>query len=478
MSSAATDHAAHNMWKQLNQLVMSLLLSSLTEEDLCITIGFTTSKDVWNSLETTFNQKSKARELQIKYELHLKRHGSRSISEYSRIFKAYCDQLSAMGHPVEDTDKVHWYLRGLGHEFSTFSITQLSLTHIPSFKDIVPKAKSFDSINHNTREGHYATDCYRKYIKPDANLAEALAYCTIKDEPADWYTDTGASAHMTADASQLDKVEPYTGKDKVIVGNGSSLPITYTGSCSPTPNLQLNDVLVVSNLTKILLSVNKLTHDYPLFVSFTDNDFIIHNLQTQKVAASGKHVDGLYVEAFSTTIFTINSLPTPVLNGTSPFEILHDYIVFHDPISSPPIMASTNSSTGHSSPSSVTSSMPCKTWALDLPSSQSTSSLEPKGFKSAAKSLEWLVVMDEEIRALKLNQTWELVPRPSTMNVVGSKWVFHTKYHLDGSIDRLKACLVAKGYTQLYGLDFNDTFSPVVRASTISIVLSIAVSHG
>jgi hypothetical protein len=87
---------------------------------------------------------------------------------------------------------------------------------------------------------------------------------------------------------------------------------------------------------------------------------------------------------------------------------------------------------------------------------------EPKGFKSAAKSPEWLVAMEEEIRALKLNQTWELVSRPPTTNVVGSKWVFRTKYHLDGSIDRLKARLVAKGYTQLYGLDFNDTFSPVV----------------
>jgi hypothetical protein len=80
--------------------------------------------------------------------------GSRSISKDSLIFKAHCDQLSAMGRPVEDTYKVHWYLRGLGHEFSTFSITQLSLTTIPSFKDIVPKAESFNLfskfIDYNT----------------------------------------------------------------------------------------------------------------------------------------------------------------------------------------------------------------------------------------------------------------------------------------------------------------------------------------
>ena len=112
---------------------------------------------------------------------------------------------------------------------------------------------------------------------------------------------------MTTDVSQLDKVEPYTGKDKVVVGNGSSLPIKYTGFCSPTPTLQLNDVLVVPALTKNLLSVSKLTHDYLVSVSFTDNDFIIQNLQTQKVVASGNRVDGLHVlkrgnQAFSTVI--------------------------------------------------------------------------------------------------------------------------------------------------------------------------------
>lgn len=78
--------------------------------------------------------------------------GSHIVFEYSQVFKAYCDQLSAMGCPIEDTDKDHWHLRGLGYEFSTLSTTQLSQTHILSFPHVVLKVESFDlffkSIDH------------------------------------------------------------------------------------------------------------------------------------------------------------------------------------------------------------------------------------------------------------------------------------------------------------------------------------------
>ncbi|XP_042962353.1 uncharacterized mitochondrial protein AtMg00820-like [Carya illinoinensis] len=73
-------------------------------------------------------------------------------------------------------------------------------------------------------------------------------------------------------------------------------------------------------------------------------------------------------------------------------------------------------------------------------------SIEPKGFKTAAKNLAWLAAM-EEVQALQRNCTWTLVPRPANTNIVGSKWVFQTKYLPDGSIKRLKSRLVAKSYT-------------------------------
>ena len=74
--------------------------------------------------------------------------------------------------------------------------------------------------------------------------------------------------------------------------------------------------------------------------------------------------------------------------------------------------------------------------------------------------------------ALHNNHTWVLAPRQPHMNVIGCKWVFKTKLNSDGSLDQLKARLVAKGYNQQEGVDYTETFSPVIRPATIHTILS------
>jgi len=100
---------------------------------------------------------------------------------------------------------------------------------------------------------------------------------------------------------------------------------------------------------------------------------------------------------------------------------------------------------------------------------------EPTSFTTDNQSAEWRAAMNQKFNALLQNGTWTL-PRHPTMKLIGCKWVYKIKRKSDGSIDRYKARLVAKGFHQQPGLNYGDTFSPVVKPTTIRTVLSLVVS--
>jgi len=85
--------------------------------------------------------------------------------------------------------------------------------------------------------------------------------------------------------------------------------------------------------------------------------------------------------------------------------------------------------------------------------------------------------MEEEHSALLQNHTWDLVPRPPRANVVTGKWIFKHKLQSDGSLERYKARWVLRGFTQRPGVDFDETFSPVVKPATVRTVLSLALTR-
>jgi hypothetical protein len=85
--------------------------------------------------------------------------------------------------------------------------------------------------------------------------------------------------------------------------------------------------------------------------------------------------------------------------------------------------------------------------------------------------------MQEELNKLKCNEVWSLVERPK-QNVIGIKWVFHNKQHEHGVVTRNKVWHVAKGYSQVRGLDFDETFAPVARLELIHVLLVYATQHG
>lgn len=103
-----------------------------------------------------------------------------------------------------------------------------------------------------------------------------------------------------------------------------------------------------------------------------------------------------------------------------------------------------------------------------------SSIVEPQSYDEACRHDYWNDAMKNELDALKLNETWEIVDLPPNVKPFGRKWVYKVKHKVDGSIERCKARLVAKGYNQLEGLDFFDTFSPVAKLTSIRVLLDVA----
>ncbi|GKB99374.1 ribonuclease H-like domain-containing protein [Tanacetum coccineum] len=104
-------------------------------------------------------------------------------------------------------------------------------------------------------------------------------------------------------------------------------------------------------------------------------------------------------------------------------------------------------------------------------------SIEPKSFYGASKDQYWIEAMNNEMDALYRNDTWEVVELPMGRKAISGKWVYKIKYKSSGDIDRYKARYVAKGYNQKEGVDFDETFSPVVKIVTVRCVINLAVQN-
>ena len=100
--------------------------------------------------------------------------------------------------------------------------------------------------------------------------------------------------------------------------------------------------------------------------------------------------------------------------------------------------------------------------------------MEPEGYEEATTDQKWRNAMKEELIMIEKNKTWELVDRTNHKKAIGVKWVYRTKLNPDGSVNKYKARLVVKGYAQVFGVDFLETFAPVARLETIRMLMSLA----
>jgi hypothetical protein len=104
--------------------------------------------------------------------------------------------------------------------------------------------------------------------------------------------------------------------------------------------------------------------------------------------------------------------------------------------------------------------------------------VEPTCFEQVVRNPKWVNAIDEEMVALDANVTWELVALLKNKKVIRCKWVYKVKHNANGSVNRYKARLVAKSYAQTYGIDYEETFSPVAKMTIVKAIIVMAVVKG
>lgn len=102
---------------------------------------------------------------------------------------------------------------------------------------------------------------------------------------------------------------------------------------------------------------------------------------------------------------------------------------------------------------------------------------DPWDFNEAKELKVWIDACKDEIFSIEKNDTWDLVQLPAEVKPIGLKWVFKIKRNTDGSINKYKAHLVAKGYVQRHGVDYDEVFAPVARFETIRLIIALAALH-
>lgn len=261
-------------WLAADQRAVIILQASLTEEAFSEIVGIDSARQIWVALESAYSNSSVERIQNLRDQLRQSSKGASSIAEYGRKFKTICDQLSAIGHPVEESDKIHWFLCGLGSSFESFS-TAIRASRTPLlFRDLLAQAEGHElflkSLHGSTTptvaftaqsrdtpvnrgrggrssrggrgrgrrsprcqlcrlDGHYANVCPRlaTYVTPppvsDDHLAKAFhAQCHVSSAGPDWYVDSAATDHMTSSSSTVSQAAPYSGPNQVAFGNGSN----------------------------------------------------------------------------------------------------------------------------------------------------------------------------------------------------------------------------------------------------------------
>ncbi|GJW66255.1 retrovirus-related pol polyprotein from transposon TNT 1-94 [Tanacetum coccineum] len=307
----------------------------------------------------------------------------------------------------------------------------------------------------------------------------------INLEPDEWIKDSECSKHMTGNRKLFSTYKAYNGGNVIfgsnlrgnIIGKGKT---PYELLRGRKPNL--NYFRVFGSKCFILNTKDYLTKFDPksyegVFLGYSQNSkaYIILNKQTMKVEESlnvtfdetppppktSPLEDDELVEEEAIEV----SKTKPIGNDLEDISLENNQIVNIKESKTHPL----ENVIGNLNQRTLRSQAQDKSNFFCF-----ISTIEPKNINEALKDENWVMAMQEELNQFKTNDVWELVPNPMDMTIIGTKWVYRNKLDENGVVTRNKARLVAQGYNQQEGIDYDETYAPVARLESIRILLAYA----
>ncbi|XP_010507459.1 PREDICTED: uncharacterized protein LOC104784086 [Camelina sativa] len=298
---------------------------------------------MWTKLAATYVNPSWGHIQQLRLQLKQYPNGDKSVDDYTQGLTTRFDQLALLGKPLEHEEQVEFILAGLPEDYKSVvyqiegrenppSITEVHeklltretklLIAASSASTLVPASANVASRQHQTRNynGKHTqrqnhswnnNNNHQQYLSPRPDNRSSRGYqgkCQLYGPHANlatassipWVMDSGSTHHLTSDLSNLSLHQPYNGGDNVLIGDGTGLPITDTGSgflSSTSRPLYLNNVLCVPNIKKNIISVYRLCNANKLFPFKLKSD----------VRATFQAFKALVENRFSTKISTLYS---------------------------------------------------------------------------------------------------------------------------------------------------------------------------
>uniref|UniRef100_A0A2N9IH96 Reverse transcriptase Ty1/copia-type domain-containing protein n=1 Tax=Fagus sylvatica TaxID=28930 RepID=A0A2N9IH96_FAGSY len=503
-------------WHTQDQMILSALISSLSETVLAHVVKCTTSRAVWLCLERMFTSQSRARGMQLHHQLSTLKKGDSSMADFYHKFTSLADTLTAIDQPLKDFDLVSFFLAGLGSDYDAlvtaiqqrrgdvtldelygdFLSRELHLAQHQPFVDLSLASANFPNRSFSnrggrggrsshppnssnsgrsftfnqqrqhrgrgrgtynnsscpvcqvcTKPGHTALTCYHRFdnsytVETNPNMQALLATPNYAPDP-NWYSDSGATHHLTSDLANLNvHADEYHGPDQIhALDSGKTLlcglskdglyPFPLLPSKNPsTPTALFGERTSIHQWHSCLAETPETSHPSP------ENSTTPENSST------------ILPDPLSTETSEISN-PSPE-KSNSPEK---SSTTKNPPLPPPLHPMKTQSQHQISKPKTYTDG----TIRYPIPKAllaETTSDpdlTEPTCYTSASKSPHWRRAMNVEFDPLLKNRTWTL---------------------------RFKAWLVAKGFHQQPDIDYGETYSPVIKPTTVRAILSIAISAG